>query len=98
MFNSLCKPARFYLIISALTFIFVLFQNIGATDRVTLGTYSAPHSNPAMILVFNAFYILLWTYMLNLICKINPGISWVIVLFPVILLFVGFAMLLYRGN
>jgi hypothetical protein len=98
LYNSLCKPARFYLLISVFMYIFVILQNFSATDRFTLGTYSAPHSNPFMILAFNALYIVLWTWMLNLICKINPGISWVIVLFPVILLLVGFAMLLYRGG
>lgn len=98
IYDSLCQPARFYLIISVFTYIFIVIQNLGATDTFTLGTYSAPHSSPMMILVFNALYIVLWTWMLNLICKINPGISWVIVLFPIILLFVGFAMLLYRGG
>lgn len=98
LYNSLCKPARFYLLISVFMYIFVILQNVSATDRFTLGTYSTPHSNPLIILVFNAVYIVLWTWMLNLICKINPGISWLIVLFPIVLLFIGFAMLLFSGG
>ena len=98
LYNSLCKPARFYLLISVFMYIFVILQNVSATDRFTLGTYSTPHSNPLMILVFNAVYIVLWTWMLNLICKIHPGISWLIVLFPIVLLFIGFAMLLFSGG
>ena len=98
IYNSLCKPARFYLLISVFMYVIIVLQNFSATDRFTLGTYSAPHSNPLMILAFNAVYIVLWTWLLNMICKINPGISWVIVLFPVILLVLGFAMLLFNGG
>ena len=51
-----------------------------------------------MLLLFNALYIAVWTWMLNLVCKINPKISWVIVLFPIILLFIGFALMIFAGN
>lgn len=98
LYKSLCKPARFYLLISVFLYVLTILQNIGSTDQFTLGTYSAPHSNPLLLLAFNAGYIALWTWLLNMICRINPGISWFIIFFPIILLFVGFAMLLFGGG
>jgi hypothetical protein len=50
-----------------------------------------------MILVLNALYIAIWTYVLNLICTINKNISWIIVLFPFILLFIGLGIVLING-
>jgi hypothetical protein len=76
----------------------MLIQNIGATDRFTLGSFSAPHSNPMMLLVVNALYIAVWTWMLNILCRINTNISWVIVLFPFVLFFIGIGLLLFQGK
>jgi hypothetical protein len=98
IYDSLCKPAKFYLIISLVSFVLILLQNIGARNSFTLGSYSVPHTNPMLILLFNAAYIAVWTWMLNMVCKINTNISWVIVLFPIILLFIGFALMIFAGN
>ena len=98
IYDALCNPAKFYLIISGISLILITLQNIGARDKFTLGTYSVPHSNPMMLLLFNIVYIAVWTWMLNLVCTVNPKISWVIVLFPVILLFIGFALMIFAGN
>jgi hypothetical protein len=98
LYGSLCKPAQFYLVISLVAFVLMAVQNLGSTSQFTLGTYSTPHSNPALILFFNALYILLWTWMLNVICRLNPNISWFIVLLPFLLFFVGTLVVLYRGK
>jgi hypothetical protein len=42
-------------------------------------------------------YIFFWTWVLDLICKINTGISWVIVLFPFVLFFLILALVLING-
>ena len=98
LYGGLCKPAQFYLVISLFGLFFMFVQNMGATDRFTLGTYSAPHSNPTMLLLVNALYIAVWTWMLNILCRINTNISWVIVLFPFVLFFIAIGMLLFTGN
>jgi len=98
LYGGLCKPAQFYLVISVFAFVLMAIQNVGSTDKFSVGSYSTPHSNPAMILFFNVIYVLLWTWMLNIICKINPNISWVIVLLPFVLFFVGVLALLFRGK
>jgi succinate-acetate transporter protein len=74
-----------------------LFQNVGSTD-FTLGVYSIPHNNTNGILVMNALYIVLWTWLLNWICTINPNISWAIIFLPIILLFVALGIILIQGR
>lgn len=96
-FDKLCNPAKFYFLISAISYILVILQNIGNSKRFTLGSYSCRHSNTALLLFLQAIYILVWTWLLNLLCKINPGISWVIVLFPFILFFLVLGMILFNG-
>ena len=96
-FNQLCPPAQFYLVVSVISYSIILLQNIGNHSRFTLGTYSCNHSNPGLFLIGQAIYILLWTWLLNLICKVNSGISWVIVLFPFILFFLLIGLAMIRG-
>ena len=97
MFNQLCPPAKFYLVMSIVYYILILLQNIGSHDRFYLGSYSCSHSNPGILLLINGLYIILWTWLLNLICGINKTISWIIVFFPVFVLFISFGIVLMRG-
>ena len=97
LFNKLCPPAKFYFIIASISFLLLLIQNIGSS-QFTLGVYSCPHPNTSMILVSNAIYILIWTWVLNWICKLNPNISWAIVLFPFLILFIAMGIILIKGN
>jgi hypothetical protein len=96
-FDKLCPPAQFYLFISVLSYSFILLQNIGNSGRFTLGTYSCHHSSPGLFLLGQALYIALWTWLLNMICKVNTGISWLIVLFPFILFFILLGLVLVQG-
>jgi hypothetical protein len=96
MFKELCTPAKFYFILATISYILMLGQNINSNGRFYLGSYSCPH-NTSMILFLNAIYILLWTWILNLICTVNKNISWIIVLFPFILLFIGLGIVLING-
>ena len=97
LYDRLCKPAKFYLLISIVSYIFIILQNIGNTGRIKMGTYSCRHSSPTMVLVLQALYIVFWTWFLNMLCKINPSISWVIVLLPFILFFLLMALVLMNG-
>ena len=98
LYGSLCKPAQFYLVISIFGLLFMLVQNLGATDHFTLGMYSAPHSSPMILLLVNALYIAVWTWMLNILCRINTNISWVIVLFPFIIFFIAIGLMLFSDG
>ena len=97
LYNRLCAPAKLYFVISAVSYLFILIQNVGGQGKFTLGSYSCRHSNPMILLLIQALYILFWSWLLNVICKINKNISWVIVLFPFVLFFVALGILLFQG-
>ena len=97
LYDKLCDPAKFYFVLATISYILILLQNIGERGRFTLGSYSCRHSNPVLLLIVQALYILFWTWLLNLICKVNKGISWVIVLFPFLLYFIALGMILFQG-
>lgn len=99
-YSHLCKPAKFYFILSVVIYLIVFIQNISTPGKFNLGFYSCDHKQTPMILIYHAFYILVWTYILNLICRGSTTLSWVIVLFPFILsLFIlGYIMFLGISN
>jgi len=96
--KELCKPALIYFIISMIAILIVLFQNLGNSSSYNIGCYSCNVSNNIIIFIFKIMYILFWTYVLNLICKDgHKGISWLLILFPFLLLFVLIGILLLNN-
>jgi hypothetical protein len=87
--KELCKPALIYFIISIVSLFFLLLQNLGDNNSYNVGTFSCRVPNTATIFIVKLVYVLFWTYVLNLICKDgHSGLSWLLLLFPFILLFV----------
>ena len=87
--KELCAPALIYFIISIIAIILILLQNLGNTDKYSVGTFTCKVPNTAIIFIIKFIYILFWTWILNLICKDgHAGISWLLVLLPWLLLFV----------
>ena len=87
--KDLCTPACLYFIISIVALVIVIFQNLGNTHSYNIGNFSCRVPNTMLIFFCKLIYILFWTWILNLICKDgHSGISWLLVLFPFILLFV----------
>jgi hypothetical protein len=97
-YSSLCNPAKFYFIISMVSFVIILLQNMGNRSGFTLGALSTSSASPALVLTMHVIFVLIWTWMLNMLCRINPKISWVIVLFPFVLMFIAYAMMLFSGG
>jgi amino acid transporter len=97
MFKKLCSPAKFYFIIATISYIFLIAQNINCKDRFYLGNYSCKQ-NTAVILGLNAIYILVWTWVINTLCTVNKDISWLIVLFPIILFFICLGIVIMNGQ
>ena len=94
--KELCPPALVYFVISIICLLMVLLQNIGHNNMYALGSFSCRVPNTAFVFIIKLIYILFWSWVLNLICKDgHTGISWLLVLFPFILLFVivGLVML-----
>ena len=97
LYDTLCNPAKLYLLISMVAYGIILLQNVFTPNRFSLGPYSCAHENCPLILMLQLVYIAFWTWILQLICKINTSISWFIVLFPFILYFVLLVAILLDG-
>lgn len=87
--KNLCAPALLYLVISFISVFVMAFMNYGNEQVYCLGYYSCNVSSVYLIFILKIIYILFWTWILNLICGAGaPAISWLLVLFPIILFFV----------
>jgi hypothetical protein len=93
--KDLCTPSLVYFIISIISLTAVLLQNLGNTNSYHVGSFSCRVPSTALIFIVKLVYILFWSWVLNLICKDgHTGISWLLVLFPFILLFVMMGLLI----
>jgi len=94
---NLCSPALLYLILSTIFFIVILLQNVGNYDIYCVGDYFCRSPNLYLLFIIKALYILIWTWILNLLCSSGLGwLSWIFVIAPFILFFI--LILLYMGN
>jgi len=96
-YDKLCKPAQFYLLISLISYTILLIQNLTSPHEFCMGPYSCETESKPLIMIGQLIYIAFWTWVLNLICKINTSLSWFLVLLPFILLFVILLAVLF-GN
>ena len=93
--KDLCTPAQVYFVLSIISLVAVLLQNLGNTNSYHVGSFSCRVPNTAFIFIIKLIYILFWSWILNLICKDgHVMISWFLVLFPLILLFVMMGLLM----
>lgn len=85
--KELCNPALFYFVISIFGLLMVVFQNLGSNNELMIGSSVLNVENSPVIFIVKLLYIFFWTWVLNLICKDgHPGISWMLVFLPVILI------------
>lgn len=93
--KELCSPALVYFVISIISLILVLLQNLGNRNSYHIGSFSCRVPDTLLVFIVKLIYILFWTWILNLICKDgHTGISWLLVLLPWILLFVIIGMIM----
>uniref|UniRef100_A0A6C0KXK7 Uncharacterized protein n=1 Tax=viral metagenome TaxID=1070528 RepID=A0A6C0KXK7_9ZZZZ len=86
--KELCTPAFFYFVVSMISLIVMVLGNLGNTSKFNLGLFSVYVPNVTFIFIVQFFYVLFWTWILNLICKDNrKGFAWFLVLIPFILSF-----------
>ena len=96
--NKLCKPAYFYFMMSMFIVVFLFIQNLGNTNLYCVGSYQCQVPNTTVVFIGKVLYIIFWTWLLNLICKSGLSeISWLLVLFPVVLFFVLLGVLLLES-
>jgi hypothetical protein len=93
--KELCTPALVYFVISIISLVVVLLQNLGNQNSYNVGSFSCRVPNTTAIFIVKLVYVLFWTYVLNLICKDgHVGLSWLLVLLPWLLLFVMIGILM----
>lgn len=96
-FLQLCEPALLYLVVSVIFYVLILAQNLGNTDIYCVGDYFCRSSNMYMLFIIKALYILIWTWILNILCNYGlTWLSWVFLIVPFLLFFI--LILLYMGN
>ena len=95
-FRDLCSPSKFYFSMSIFFLIVSAIQNMGCSTEYHLGHYSCNVFSTVLIFAFKLMYVLFWSWILNLVCKDgHKTIAWLLVLFPILLMFVllGFLLL-----
>jgi hypothetical protein len=91
--RKLCTPAYVYLVISLIALGIIVLQNVNNSNTFCMGEYSCNVSNIYFVLLIKIVFILFWTWILNLICKLgSPLMSWILVLFPLVLMFIFISM------
>ena len=97
LYHRICSPARFYLILSFVALLLITIQNVYNPGKLCLGSYSCTYDSTPAFLLGNAVYILFCTWILDLICKGSPTLSWIVVLLPFIAMFILFSLILFTG-
>jgi hypothetical protein len=91
--QALCNPAMFYLVISGISFLFILFQNLNNPNEYCVGSMKCNTENKAVVFIGKVLYILFWTWLLDLICKGGyTKLAWFILFLPFILFFILLAL------
>jgi len=86
--SNLCPPAMFYLIISVIALLMIIFQNVGNQNLLSIRNYNSRVPSTILIITIKGLCILFWTWVLNIICKAgHRGVSWFLVLLPFIVTF-----------
>ena len=97
--RKLCTPSFIYFLVSVISFVLIMIQNLGNTNTYCIGSYSCDVMSTFFALVLQAGYILFWTWILDLMCKAGYSeIAWFVLLLPVILFFIIFGVLVLYQN
>tara|TARA_E500000178_G_scaffold248937_1_gene245520 strand:+ start:108 stop:479 length:372 start_codon:yes stop_codon:yes gene_type:complete len=91
--QALCNPAMFYLVVSGLCFLFILFQNLNNPNEYCVGTMKCNTESKAAVFIGKVIYILFWTWIIDLMCKGGyTNVAWFLLFLPLILFFVLLAV------
>ena len=97
MYSRLCPPAKLYAVISLISFVGLFLSNIDDPYKFTVGSYTAPLSfNNMFVSLLQLLYAAIWTWILNKFCGMGwTPLSWLLVLFPLVLGAVFLGIFLY---
>ena len=95
--KNLCGPSLFYFVISVIAIVTVAIQNMNHNSHQHMVIANSAIRTPSnlLILTVHIIGIMLWCWILNLMCKANHSdIAWLIVLFPYIIIFLCFFLIM----
>lgn len=96
--RNLCRPAKYYFIISIAAVIFMAIQNLMTGRSYCVGLQSCSSNSVATLFVIKLVYILFWTWILNIVCStVSETVAWVLVFIPIVLMFI-FIAITFLGN
>lgn len=100
MFDKLCTPAQIYLIVSFILMVLSYFGLNAISQQITLNQSNSSflqslnftyQKDSRTSYVIQAVFIVLWTWVLSYLCnKGFSNLSWFLILFPWILMFLAF--------
>ena len=87
---NFCPPAITYFVVSMIIIILVAIQtDFSKPENYCILTKECKASDIYLFFVIKILYVLFWTWILNIICKmVSPNVSWFIVLLPLIIFIV----------
>ena len=95
--NDLCPPAEFYFTISMIALLVMCFQNFGTSSVYCLGSLECNVKSVYSIFFTKLFYILITTWILNIICrKVSTTISWLLIFIPTLFYFISLLLIFYK--
>tara|TARA_B100001057_G_C22220145_1_gene707942 strand:- start:55 stop:378 length:324 start_codon:yes stop_codon:yes gene_type:complete len=98
IYKELCEPSKLYFVISIVIILSVAVQNFlnQNTREYCIGPYTCPTNNTAFVFVGKLLYILFWTWVLDTLCRAGyKNISWFLVLFPILMMFILISMFIF---
>jgi hypothetical protein len=90
---NLCTPAKLYFILSLILLAISFYYDITRNDKdkICLGKINCKVKNKPAMYSMNILFILLWTFILNILCSYGwSKLSWFLFLFPYVLLGIMF--------
>ena len=96
LFKKLCTPAKIYLVLSIISVISLFYQNYSNPKKYCIGMFKAnTNCNNKVYFLIKIVYISFITYLLQLLCRKGyKTISWILVLLPFVLMFIGIGILM----
>lgn len=93
--QKLCVPAFAYLVLSTVSFLSLLAQNLRDSKRFCMGQLSCQVPHVALVLLGKIIYIAFWTWAINALCKSgHMRLAWTVLFLPIILFFVMSVLLI----
>ena len=91
--ESLCTPAKVYFLLSCVSVIVLIVQNLGNSKKYCVGSFECAVTNTLFIFMAKAVYVLFWTFILQKMCDYKyTKLAWLTLLFPLVLMFVSIGL------